>query len=95
MLVPERLPIRETARAVEALARHRIPVGGVVVNRVLPPEADGAFLAERRRQEADYLAEIERTFAAMPRREVPLFPRDVVGLEALRRVAGALGPAVD
>lgn len=95
VLTPERLPILETARAIETLRRYEIPVSGLIVNRVLPDDADGAFLAERRTQEAEYLADIHRRFADLPRHRVPLLARDVDGPDALRRVADALAGAVD
>lgn len=91
---PERLAILETARAMDALERYEIPVSGLLINRVLPAEADGAFLAARRRQEAEYLAEIDRRFGRWPQHRVPLFERDVDGVAALRRVAEALAPAM-
>ncbi len=96
VVVPERLPILETGRAVDALRRYRIPLLGVVVNRVLPDDADGAFLARRRDREADYLARIDEAFADLPRWRVPLDEEDVVGPTALRRLARLLpepGPA--
>jgi arsenite-transporting ATPase len=77
VLVPERLPILETRRAVDALERYRIPVTGVVVNRVLPDDADGAFLARRREREASYLARIDAELAAVPRVRVRLRESDV------------------
>lgn len=94
VLVPERLPILETARAIETLRRARIPVAGIVVNRVLPTAADGAFLAARREQEGRYLQEIDERFAALPRHRLPLLERDVDGPAALRRLAERLAPAL-
>ncbi len=90
VLTPERLPILETRKAAAALQRSKIPVSAVIVNRVLPPDAEGAFLARRRAREARYLDEIDREFAALPRLRVPLFDADVQGRDALRRVAAAL-----
>src|SRR5262245_312878 len=58
VVVPERLPIEETARAAEMLRESNVNVCGVVVNRVLPPDADGDFHQARRRQEQVYLDEI-------------------------------------
>ncbi len=92
VITPERLPILETRKAAAALDRSRIPVAAVIVNRVLPPEAEGAFLARRREREVRYLEEIDRAFAALPRLRVPLFDADVQGLDALRRVCAALNP---
>jgi arsenite-transporting ATPase len=90
VLTPERLPILETRKAAAALERSKIPVSAVIVNRVLPPDAEGAFLARRREREGRYLDEIDREFAALPRLRVPLFDADVQGLDALRRVVAAL-----
>lgn len=86
VVVPERLPILETERAVRALAKHGIAVGAVFVNRVLPVEAEGAFLASRRTREAAYLERIATAFASFPVYRVPLFESDVAGVEGLRRL---------
>lgn len=92
VLVPERLPIEETARALESLDTAGLTVGSVVVNRVLPDAADGEFLAQRRAQQADYLAEIERRFAGRDLLRVTQLPRDVADPDSLadiqRQVAG-------
>jgi arsenite-transporting ATPase len=90
VLVPERLPILETEKAVAALEKYGIPVGGIIVNRVLPQHADGAFLAQRRAREAEYVAWIERSFGHRATYRVPLLEGDVVGVSALRQVAAAL-----
>lgn len=90
VVIPERLPILETRRAVDALERYRIPVTGLVVNRVLPADADGEFLARRREREAGYLAMIEAELGGLERWAVPLREEDVVGVDALRTVGQAL-----
>ncbi len=91
VLIPERLPILETGRAVAALRGYHIPVGAVIVNRVLPADADGEFVARRRERESAYLAEIDRRFNEVPRPRLTLRPGDVVGLHALRELARELG----
>ncbi len=90
VVTPERLPILETKKAVAALRKAAIPVAGLLVNRVLPDEADGTFLARRRERQASYLAEIDETFAGLPRLRVPLLATDVQGIPALRSVIAAL-----
>jgi arsenite-transporting ATPase len=93
VLVPERLPILETRRAVEALERSGVPVGAILVNRVLPAEVGDGFLARRREQEREYLREIGARFTGYPVFHVPLLETDVHGIAALRRVAATLGAA--
>ena len=87
VLVPERLPIEESARAVHMLEDAGIPLGGVLVNRILPETATGDFFESRKAQEQVYLDEIERRFSAAPRLRIPQLPRDVHGLDGLERVS--------
>lgn len=90
VITPERLPIMETRKAVAALARSKVPVSGLIVNRVLPADAGGEFLARRREREAAYLSQIDEVFAGLPRLRVPLFDSDVQGMGGVRRVIDAL-----
>ncbi len=86
VLIPEKLPILESEKTLEVLHRHRVPVGGAVVNRVLPDAPLGDFLESRRAQEAEYLERIDRSFRDLPRVRVPLLSRDVEGVASLRDV---------
>ena len=85
VLNPDRLSILESQKAVQSLERAHVPLASAIVNRVLPDEG-GTFLEARRRQEAAYLREIERVFAGLPRRLVPLRAEDVHGVDALRQL---------
>lgn len=83
VLTPEKLPILETVRAVQALSEEKLPVAGIVINRILPIEADGTFLAQRREQEKQHLQEINRQFAHLNRYPIPLQATDIQGVEQL------------
>ena len=50
VLIPERLPIEESARAAHQLEDAGIHLGGLVVNRVLPDAAEGRVLPRRGRR---------------------------------------------
>ena len=91
VLVPEKLPVFESRKALAALRAFDVPVLGLVVNRVLPTERLGAFLEQRREQEARYLREVDELAGDLPTLTVPLLPRDADGLDALRTLAGHLG----
>ena len=93
VLIPERLPIEETARAAAQLDDTGVKVGGLIVNRVLPSETTDAFLQARRQQERTYLDEIASRFASRPRVYLPQFPRDVYGLASLGPVADQIAAA--
>ncbi|RUO36999.1 arsenic-transporting ATPase [Aliidiomarina shirensis] len=84
VLTPEKLPILETERAVKSLLAAKLPIAGLLVNRVLPESADGSFLAQRRELELQRLAEIDKIFKQLPRYRVPLQATDIEGVEGLR-----------
>lgn len=86
VLIPEKLPILETQRAVATLQDERLPVAALFVNRVLPATADGEFLAARRAQEQMRLGEIASVFKKLPLYQVPLQATDIQGIEQLKTV---------
>jgi arsenite-transporting ATPase len=94
VLTPERLPIEETARAAAVLVAEGLTVSGLIVNRVLPADADGAFMRARLEQQAAYLTEIDRRFADLPRVRVAHAPRDVAAPDDLAGIAEQLRPAL-
>lgn len=90
VVIPERLPIWETEKAVKALSKHDVPVGAIVVNQLLPrPDPTGReepFLETRREREAGYLARISRNLGDWPLLRVALQESDPVGVDALREI---------
>ncbi|HEX5793069.1 MAG TPA: ArsA family ATPase [Rheinheimera sp.] len=93
VLTPEKLPILETGRAVQSLLQEKLPLAGLVVNRILPDSADGDFLAARRNQEKVHLQQIEQDFTKLPLYKVPLQATDIQGLKALQHIAELLQQA--
>ncbi len=85
VLIPERLPILETNKAIRQLETHHIHVHTLIVNKVLPDYADGIFLEKRREQERVYLREMEQTFKNQEFIHIPLFEEDVSNMEKLRQ----------
>lgn len=94
VVTPERLAIFETERAARTLERYGIPVGAVLVNRVLPAGATGPFAERRRAEESPHLDEIRRRFAALALLGVPDLARDVQGVDDLRRLGSELFAAM-
>lgn len=92
ILLPEKLPIEETARAIDDLAKFGIGVQSLIVNEVIPPDVlkGNWFLEKRRTTQEKYLQEIDDRFNGMLQKEVPLFETDIYGVENLRKVAGFL-----
>lgn len=83
VLTPEKLPILETTRAVRSLTDEKLPVAGIVINRILPIHADGEFLALRRQQEKQHLQEIDQQFSHLKRYPIPLQATDIQGADQL------------
>jgi len=90
VLVPERLPIEESARTAESLRDANVNVCGILVNRVLPDDLEGDFYLARRRQEQTYREEIRRRFAGYPLMWIPQLETDVYGLKNLERISEML-----
>src|SRR5687767_12233622 len=90
VLVAERLPIEETARAIEQLHEAGVTIGGLVVNRVLPETSPDPFLRARHEQELIYLDEIDRRFTSHLKVRVPQLASDVHGVKTLEHLAGLL-----
>jgi arsenite-transporting ATPase len=90
VLTAERLPILESEKTLDLLRKFDVPVAGMIVNRLLPPDADGDFLRERRLQEDEYRNEIDRTFSGLQRIYLHLLPHDVHGVETLRKIGKAI-----
>jgi len=90
VLIPERLPIEETARAIAQLGDSGVNIGKLVVNRVLPEQSSDEFLTARRHQERRYLDEIASRFAQTERLYIPQFASDVYGMNALERLSAML-----
>lgn len=92
-LIPERLPIEETARAFKTLTENGVHVGALVVNRVLPDVAEGEFMRSRLEQQSEYLEEIEARFRKQTIVRVEQDARDITSKDQLRSVARQLDDA--
>ncbi|MDP8949823.1 MAG: ArsA family ATPase [Actinomycetota bacterium] len=93
VLIPERLPIEETARTLNTLTENGIVVGGLVVNRVLPDVAEGDFMRARLEQQSEYLREIEGRFGGQKIIRVEQDARDIARWEQLESIARQLDAA--
>jgi arsenite-transporting ATPase len=89
VLLPERMVLRETERAVSYLGLFDYPVDGVFVNRVLPDTTElGEFFARRRALQQGFLEMIENNFRPLRLWYIPYYADEMLGLRALSRIAG-------
>jgi arsenite-transporting ATPase len=89
VLNPEKMVLAESRRSFTYLNLFGFRTDAVIVNRVLPPEADEGYLAGWRQIQAKYDEEIRAAFSPLPILRVPLMETEVVGLRMLERVAVA------
>jgi arsenite-transporting ATPase len=88
VVIPEKMVMREAERAISYLGLFNYPVDSVVINRVIPEQADaGDFMRKRREVQAKYLELIKNNFSPLPLWSAPYYADEVFGLEALARLA--------
>jgi arsenite-transporting ATPase len=106
VMVPEELSVRESERLLDRLAEFEIPVGTVVVNRVMqdpaevteldtdwlvaPNHTDCGFCERRWQVQQQALGRAQDIFRGHEVRRVPLFAEEVRGEQLLRVVAACL-----
>jgi arsenite-transporting ATPase len=94
VVIPEQMILIDTKKAAELFARFDVPIGGYVVNRVIPEElADQqipAYLRNRIAMQKGELDQIRQTFGQQVMGYVPELERDVTGLPMIERVAHLL-----
>lgn len=108
VLNPEKMVVKEGARALTYLSLFGYPVDAVVVNRILPGVAsDGLgkawvaaasadpYLARLQEIQCGYLGEIERDFYPLPILRSGWFDEEMVGLARLEQLAAGLFGARD
>ncbi|HJV03891.1 MAG TPA: ArsA-related P-loop ATPase, partial [Actinomycetota bacterium] len=91
VVTPEEMIIVDTRRAAELFAKFDVPIGGYVVNRVLPEELlteeVPGYLKNRIEMQRRYLKKIRETFGEDILAQIPEMERDVSGLPMIERVA--------
>ncbi|CAN5467432.1 MAG: ArsA family ATPase [Rubrobacteraceae bacterium] len=90
VLIPERLPIEETDRALKTLTDGGVHIGALLVNRVLPNMPEGDFMRARLEQQSEYLEEIENRFTNHRTTLIEQDARDVTSRNQLRSIAAQL-----
>ena len=92
--LPESLPIAVITRFINWFYEFGIPVGGVIVNGVIPQEQvakDAAeFVQNRVKMQNEHMEQIWKTFGDKVRAIVPLFETEVKGTVMLNRLTESM-----
>lgn len=91
----EKMVVREAQRAFTYLCLYDYLTDLVVVNRVLPDEVTDQYFDAWRRSQKKYDALVDQAFDPVPIRRTPLFDHEIVGLDSLAEMAGAIFGADD
>lgn len=89
VLNPEKIVISEARRSFTYLNLYGFNTDAVIVNRVLPSDADVGYLVEWKRRQIQYEEEIKSTFHPIPILRVPLMSSEVSGIQGLGELADA------
>jgi len=92
VLIPEKMAILDTERALKMFEKLNIKLSGVIVNQVYPFELLNIpnlseFLKHRIDMQKNYLKEIKEKFGEFVRAIIPMFDREPKGMEMIGKVA--------
>lgn len=90
VMIPERVALEETRRALGYLGLFGLNVDAVVVNRLLPPEALQGYFAAWGQIQEGVLADARASFADFALLSLRAQPDEVLGVAALRALAAEL-----
>jgi arsenite/tail-anchored protein-transporting ATPase len=83
---PEKMVIKESLRAHAYLSLYNVSTDMVIANRIIPETVTDPFFSRWKESQNVYRQEIQSDFSPLPIKEVPLFPEELCGLQALERL---------
>lgn len=90
VMTPDSISFQETKRAYAMVSLFGFNVDAVMINKLLPQEADSSFFAAWLQTQQQVLEEAETAFAEVPRLRAPLEQSEPIGLERLAQFGRAL-----
>ena len=93
--LPLALPISVVKRFIGMVGEYHIPVGGVLVNQVLPPEIvsnypDETYLQNKYQEQLGYMQTIKSDLGELVRGFIPLYDGEVVELKMMQMATADL-----
>jgi len=93
VMIAEAMSVFETEDLISHLELYEVPYSNIVVNMLFPENLDCSFCSSRREMQQKHLKEIHyRNDGSYVVSEVPLFSKEITGLERLRELAKILIP---
>ncbi|MHA1959746.1 MAG: ArsA family ATPase [Candidatus Thorarchaeota archaeon] len=88
--IPEAMAVFETQRLLGSLNTYSIPSSNIVVNQLIPENPDCRFCSTRREMQQSNLIDIKDIYSDVSITEVPLFDKEIRGIEGLTRLGHIL-----
>ncbi len=89
--LPLALPIAVVKRFIRMVKGFDIPVGGVIVNQIIPKAVAEAttneYIRNKYQEQLRYMAEIERDLGDLVRSYIPIYPTEIVGVEMVAKAS--------
>lgn len=85
--LPLALPISVVERFIYWVRAFQIPVGGVIVNQVMPhTDSHSSFIVNKQAEQEHYLELIDKKFGGLVVAKIPMFEDEIRGIEMLKKV---------
>jgi arsenite-transporting ATPase len=84
---PEKMVIKEAQRAYTFFNLFGFSVDLIILNRMIPSQVEDPYFAQWKTIQENYRLLIEEIFSPLPLRSLPLFDREIVGIELLEKIA--------
>ncbi len=90
VMIPEAMAVFETQRLLASLNAWQIPANYIIVNQLVPENPNCKFCTARRQMQQANLEDIRDIYQGINILEVPLFDREIRGIEELENLAEIL-----
>ncbi len=92
VLIPEKMAILDTDKALEMFKALDLQLSGIVVNQVYPPDLannpkTSEFLRHRVEMQREHLTEIKKKFAELVVAVLPMYPKEPKGMQMIETVS--------
>ena len=85
--LPLALPISVVERFIYWVKAFQIPVGGVIVNQVMPQtESRSSFIVNKQGEQKNYLDLIDKKFGSLVSAKIPMFEKEIRGVDMLKKM---------
>jgi len=91
--IPEAMSVRETERYLELLREQGVPVRDLIVNRVEQEHEGCEYCHARVRSQRPWIKQIAGTFRELKIHYVPLMPKEVRGIDELKKIGKVIWEA--